>query len=183
MDTFFQLLSELMENISLFLDQLSALDMDTWMRLGLLYVLFLWCAIIVWAIRDISARGGGFLWQLIVVLLIIFLTPIFGLPLYFLIRPQYRYYEEEVTPMESAHVCPEEHSATLVCYACKKPVDVDFIFCPYCKTHLKESCAKCQQEVRTEWKICPYCGTRDFHEKETEKEEKPTKEEKETEKK
>ena len=63
----------------------------------LIYLAFLWIAVIVWVTKDITNRTNNLSFQIISISLVIFLTPIFGLVLYLIIRPSRslveRYYE------------------------------------------------------------------------------------------
>ncbi len=52
-----------------------------------------------------------------------------------------------VTPM-ATHPCP----------TCGKPVQDDFVVCPYCGTQLKRSCPSCGRAVDVNWNVCAYCG-------------------------
>lgn len=64
----------------------------------LVYVGVLWVALILWVTKDITNRTNNMGFQIISISMIIFLTPVFGLPLYLLIRPSRtlmeRYFEE-----------------------------------------------------------------------------------------
>ncbi len=64
----------------------------------LIYLAFLWIAIIVWVTKDITNRTNNLTFQIISISLVIFLTPVFGLVLYLIIRPSRslveRYYED-----------------------------------------------------------------------------------------
>lgn len=64
----------------------------------LVYVGVLWIALILWVTKDITNRTNSMAFQIISIALIIFLTPIFGLPIYILMRPSRtlmeRYFEE-----------------------------------------------------------------------------------------
>lgn len=163
----------IMTEINLFLGKLSNMDERTWFKFWFIYVIFLWCAIIIWVIRDISARWGGLLWQLVGVLLVIFLTPILWLPLYLLIRPQYSFYNEpeQSTSYMDSYVTQSEEKVLITCPTCWQIIDEDFNFCPHCEEQLKASCNRCRKMVRKNWRICPYCGNRHFSEeiKKTEK--------------
>ena len=44
------------------------------------------------------------------------------------------------------------------CPTCGKPVQDDFVVCPYCGTQLKRSCPSCGRTVDVNWKVCAYCG-------------------------
>jgi flagellar biosynthesis GTPase FlhF len=45
------------------------------------------------------------------------------------------------------------------CGSCGKPVNPDFMMCPYCGSALKGKCSKCGKELQAGWKMCPYCST------------------------
>jgi len=62
------------------------------------YIALLWIAIILWVTKDITNRTNSLFFQIFSILLIIFLTPLFGLVIYLIIRPSRtlieKYYEE-----------------------------------------------------------------------------------------
>lgn len=64
----------------------------------LIYIGILWIALILWVTKDITNRTNSMSFQIISISMLIFLTPVFGLPLYLLIRPSRtlmeRYFEE-----------------------------------------------------------------------------------------
>lgn len=64
----------------------------------LIYVAVLWIALILWVTKDITNRTNNMAFQILSISMIIFLTPVFGLPLYLLVRPSRtlmeRYFEE-----------------------------------------------------------------------------------------
>jgi hypothetical protein len=37
-------------------------------------------------------------------------------------------------------------------------VEPEFIFCPWCQTRLKRTCARCERPLVLRWKMCPFCG-------------------------
>lgn len=45
-----------------------------------------------------------------------------------------------------------------LCLHCFKPVKAEFLFCPYCKNRLRNTCPSCGQSLEKDWAICPYCG-------------------------
>lgn len=45
------------------------------------------------------------------------------------------------------------------CPECGRPVQPDFIACPYCGTQLRRRCPQCERKVRPTWRYCPHCGT------------------------
>lgn len=75
-----------------------------------IYFFALWIAFIIWIIKDITNRTTNLAFQVFCLLIIIVLTPIFGLPIYLLIRPRMtifeKYYEE--TEFEEDEEAEEE---------------------------------------------------------------------------
>jgi RNA polymerase subunit RPABC4/transcription elongation factor Spt4 len=47
----------------------------------------------------------------------------------------------------------------LTCGSCGKPVNPNFMMCPYCGSELKGKCAKCGKDLQAGWKMCPFCGS------------------------
>jgi hypothetical protein len=46
------------------------------------------------------------------------------------------------------------------CPRCRRPIQPNFYFCPYCSMKLRTfTCAACQKEIRLDYKMCPYCGS------------------------
>lgn len=43
------------------------------------------------------------------------------------------------------------------CTACKKPIQGDFNFCPYCGNKTNMACPGCGKTVMADWTACPYC--------------------------
>ena len=64
----------------------------------LVYIGIIWIALILWVTKDITNRTNSMAFQIASISMIIFLTPVFGLPLYILVRPSRtlmeRYFEE-----------------------------------------------------------------------------------------
>lgn len=89
------------------------------------------------------------------VLLVVALTPIFGLPLYLLSRPRStlaeRYYEEMSLS--------EEWEGGKTCGKCGNGVGEDFRFCPHCREELLDVCPSCGGSKEKDWKHCPWCGS------------------------
>lgn len=78
---------------------ISSSETLNWIFLGVLvYVGILWIALILWVTKDITNRTNNMGFQILSISMLIFLTPIFGLPLYILVRPSRtlmeRYFEE-----------------------------------------------------------------------------------------
>lgn len=117
------------------------------------YLAILWLAIIIWVTRDAIHRSSHILFQILAVLLNIFL-PILGLILYLILRP-------EKTLLEKYH---EDLEYRLLeggedfCQGCGTGTREGFSFCPNCGEKLQHSCENCKKEFSRRWKICPYCG-------------------------
>lgn len=99
------------------LGDLASSETLNWIFLGVLaYIGVLWIAVILWVTKDITNRSNTMALQIISISLVIFLTPVFGLPLYILFRPSRtlmeRYFEEvEQDMIEQYYDSVEEHQA------------------------------------------------------------------------
>lgn len=145
--------------------QISAnMSIDLGIKLILGYFFIIWAAFIIWVIKDITNRTSNILVQTLSIFLILFFTPLFGLPIYLLIRPRTslfeQYYEqgeteEIVDDLEEFYHCPE----------CNHRVSRDFKFCPKCSFGLTISCPSCKKRIHTDWALCPYCGEKEIVQK------------------
>ena len=43
------------------------------------------------------------------------------------------------------------------CTACKKMIQGDFNFCPYCGNKMNMACPGCGKPMMADWVTCPYC--------------------------
>jgi len=121
------------------------------------YLVALWIASVWWTFRDIRARTTDIFLQVAATLLVaVFSFP--GLLIYVILRPPKtlaQLYEdslEEEAFLQGIQV----HNS---CPVCKQRVEPDFIFCPWCQTRLKRTCAHCERPLVLRWKMCPVCGT------------------------
>lgn len=139
----------------------SNMSIDLGIKLVLGYFFIIWGAFIIWVIKDITNRTTNILVQTLSIFIILFFTPIFGLPIYLLIRPRTtlfeQYYEEEeveetVDDVEEFYHCP----------GCNHKVSREFRFCPKCAFELTISCPSCKKRIHTDWALCPYCGEKDI---------------------
>ncbi|EKE27663.1 MAG: hypothetical protein ACD_3C00178G0004 [uncultured bacterium (gcode 4)] len=137
----------------------------------ILYFFILWWAFIIWIVKDITNRTTNVFLQVLSILIVIFLTPIFWLPIYLLMRPRTtifeKYYEEEELDDEAIleEEVDENEWMEFQCPKCSKVVKDNFKFCPYCEFKLYKECSKCGKELRSDWKICPYCGNHEINDK------------------
>jgi RNA polymerase subunit RPABC4/transcription elongation factor Spt4 len=115
-----------------------------------------WLGMILWTFRDIRSRTRDVVVQILATLMVAVLT-LPGLIVYFLIRPQETLSEayEHALEQEALLQAIEEPE---VCPGCGAKVQDDFIYCPYCHTHLKKNCVSCDRVLELDWHICPYCG-------------------------
>ena len=120
------------------------------------YLVALWIASVWWTFRDIRARTTDIFLQVAATLLVaVFSFP--GLLIYVILRPPKtlaQLYEdslEEEAFLQGIQV----HNS---CPVCKQRVEPDFIFCPWCQTRLKRTCAHCERPLVLRWKMCPFCG-------------------------
>lgn len=122
-------------------------------NLCILFMLVLWLSLIFWTYRDSKLRGAMAAYWAAVVLFFNF----FGWLIYLIVRPpEYeadrRERELEIRAKEAAL-----ESGNTICPACMKPVDRDFLICPYCQKKLKKPCPKCEKPLQMSWTVCPYC--------------------------
>lgn len=148
---------------------------DIGVRIVIAYLLIVWLATVIWTVRDVTNRTGNILTQVFSILLIVLLTPILGLPLYLLIRPQTtlaeKYYEDVGLAEDEYLACPE----------CEGEIREGQRFCPHCGSELLAVCPDCGAPKEKDWKFCPECGS-DGSAK-TGKAERPVREERRTSKK
>lgn len=120
-----------------------------------IFLVIFWLSLAYWTYRDAKRRGAmAFYWFLVSLIF-----PLFGWLIYLVVRPpellaEVRERELEIRAKEIAiangrHICP----------ACSRPVEKDFLICPYCLKKLKKACPQCQHALKLNWTICPYCQT------------------------
>ncbi len=157
---------------------------ETIMKIAIVYFFIIWIAVLVWVIKDISNRTNNVFLQIFSILLIVFLSPL-GVFFYLLIRPGKtvleKYYQEIEDNLEilwSIVKDKVEGSEQTECDTCGYELDMDFLFCPGCKTKLKNSCISCEKEIRKSWEVCPYCWDKQEKGKHNHKKKKSKKEKK-----
>ncbi len=115
-----------------------------------------WIGFVFWTFNDIRARTTDWLTIILATLLVLVTGPI-GILLYLLLRPKYTLIELYDRQLEE-EALSRELTLHPVCPNCHKPVEPDWMFCPYCHTQLKKQCVSCGKLLDLEWDICPYCG-------------------------
>jgi len=55
----------------------------------------------------------------------------------------------------------EAHDRPGICRNCGKPVEKEWLACPYCKAEVARErlCAHCGKKLEPDWVICPFCKT------------------------
>ena len=128
---------------------------------GLAYIALLWIAIILWVTKDITNRSDNILFQIICISLVIFLTPIFGLIIYLILRPSKTLTEQYYEEMQENFWSHEENSAHIEhCPHCMARCGKEFKFCPACGEQVGEACTSCNENTHVQWTSCPYCGVK-----------------------
>jgi len=128
--------------------------------LGGLWLFLVWLGIVLWVYRDIRDRTEDVALRVVSVLLVVLFFPGFNLPgllIYLLVRPRESLDEAYSRSLEQEALLREVGEGA-VCYECRQPVEREFLFCPYCRTRLREPCARCRRPLSLFWVICPYCG-------------------------
>lgn len=90
-----------------------------------------------------------------------------------LLAPNSKHYFSDTTQaghFEQRHSLNQDiQESKELCPNCKKPIQVNWVKCPYCKTDLsntnkeknemKQTCKNCGKPVEPSWIKCPYCNT------------------------
>ena len=121
------------------------------------YLLALYFASIVWAFRDITARTRD-VFSIALGLALVILVPFAGLVLYLVLRPRETLSEAYERSLEEEYLL-QDIEDTEICAACKRRVSPEFLYCPHCRTKLRDECENCGRPVSVRWAACPYCGT------------------------
>lgn len=125
-------------------------------NLSLLFFVVVHFALVFWVYRDANRRGAmGWFWGVAA-----FLFPVAGWLVYLVVRPpefmeDARERELEIRAREAELARDHE-----VCPACYKPVEKEFLICPYCMKKLRKSCVSCGRALKLPWNVCPYCKTK-----------------------
>ncbi len=126
---------------------------NIWIIINILLVVFVfaWIISIIWVLKDISARTDSSFLQLISVIFVTFLTPIFWLPLYLVIRPIY-YKKDKMLRREA------EMADVSFCLNCNSMNCSENEHCANCGEPIKTSCKQCSGKYNSSYKYCPICG-------------------------
>jgi hypothetical protein len=124
-------------------------------QLTTLFLIVLYLAVIFWTYRDANHRGAmGWFWGIVVAIF-----PFVGWVIYLVVRPS-----ETLGDMHERDLEMRAREAELAqheyCPACFKPVEKDFLICPYCQKKLRKGCSECGKALKLNWTVCPYCKTK-----------------------
>jgi hypothetical protein len=118
-----------------------------------LFLIILWLSLVFWTYRDARRRGALALYWATITLLF----PLAGWLIYLIVRPPE--YLDDIRERELEIRAKEAmlNNSEMICPACYKPIDKDFLICPYCRRRLKKPCPSCERPLKIGWSICPYC--------------------------
>lgn len=117
----------------------------------LMVLIFLWIISIVWTAKDILSRTNNNWLQILSILLVTVLTPILGLPLYFIVRPVS--YKKDMIPRR------ESCALNLIgCSNCGALNPKEYECCIACGDKLKTTCKECNKLYPHSYAYCPMCG-------------------------
>lgn len=131
-------------------------------RFVIVYVFFLYLAMVFWTVRDAQQRTENPIMPYMAGLMVVVLN-LLGLFLYLIVRPRETLAEAYERQLAEESLLAEAEQR-VVCPTCHERVQEDYVLCPTCRTKLKRMCPSCAKLIRPEWSICPYCA-KDFDER------------------
>ncbi|HEY4658208.1 MAG: hypothetical protein A3G84_06215 [Chloroflexi bacterium RIFCSPLOWO2_12_FULL_71_12] len=131
-------------------------------RFGLVYLFFIYLAMVFWVVRDAQQRTENVIMPYLAGLMVVVLN-LPGLFLYMIVRPRETLADAYERQLAEESLLAEAEQR-VVCPTCHERVQEDYILCPTCRTRLKRMCPSCAKLIRPEWSICPYCA-KDFDER------------------
>jgi|GEM_PF-1627893 len=123
---------------------------------GTTLLILFWASLIIWTYRDIRDRTRDLSLQVVSVFLVMAFS-LFGLLLYLVLRPRETLEEAYNRSLEEEALLRDIGEET-ACPSCRRFVEKDFIYCPYCRSQLREECARCGRALSFSWAACPTCG-------------------------
>jgi len=129
-------------------------------RAVLVYLVFLWVACAYWAYRDLQSRTPNPIAPYLAAIVIILFTPVFfvfGLILYWIVRPREKVAEANERALAEEAML-REIEGTPHCANCGRRVEADWLVCPTCRNQLRGVCPSCAHKVELDWMLCAWCG-------------------------
>lgn len=120
------------------------------------YLLLLWAASVLWAYRDIRLRSDDVSVQVLAVGIVLCI-PFAGIPIHLFLRPRQTLSEKYERSLEEEYL-RRDIEEKYACPSCQRPIEHDFLLCPYCHTSLRRRCPSCKRVVDLTWSLCPYCA-------------------------
>ncbi|MBO4203796.1 hypothetical protein J5893_03120 [bacterium] len=123
---------------------------DSW-TVGLIILCFFWLIALIWVVKDANARSENIAFQILAIVLVVVLTPVFGLPLYVALRP--RGWKWDKTVWRNI----VELQGT-VCETCGSIQSIEHRCCSKCGDTLQHPCRECGEFYAQAYEYCPFCG-------------------------
>jgi RNA polymerase subunit RPABC4/transcription elongation factor Spt4 len=139
-----------------FIDGIGNFDFRILIYFLIFTVVLLWFFVVFWVWTDSGDRSTSIIFRLISVILVLPFN-LFGLIIYFIIRPKDTIESLFWTDLERRYLINE--TADLGdCNNCGYQLSPQFNQCPQCATPVRVECDDCGEMVRTDWKYCAICG-------------------------
>ncbi|MDR2541528.1 MAG: hypothetical protein LBD11_07420 [Candidatus Peribacteria bacterium] len=135
--------------VNLIREQISGLT-DIWLVVGGVFCFF-WILALIWVIKDSNARSENLGFQFFAAVIVVILTPVFGLPLYIACRPQGRKRDKSEwrqALLANLQACPN----------CEVLNSIENSCCVACGDALKQTCRECGESYSNSYDYCPICG-------------------------
>lgn len=117
-----------------------------------------WIGFAYWVNKDSRRRSRNLFF--VGFATVVGLVPCAGPLLYLLVRPAETRSDVRSRDAELAAFQTLAARGAPTCPECTAPLEVDYLVCPVCATHLREPCARCNAPLERLWQICPYCAMR-----------------------